>query len=70
MLAMRPTELTRGAIEHEYHERALRGSFMNERKLLDGFSLQQQQSLPGSPQLQRPCYIEGTHHRCREEHAA
>ena len=59
VLAMRPPELVRGAIEHEYHERTLRGSFMNERKLLDEFGLQRQQSLPGSPQLLRPCDIEG-----------
>ena len=28
VFAMRPPELVRGAIEHEYYERTLRGSFM------------------------------------------
>ena len=34
MLAMRPPELVRGAIEHEYYERTLCGTFMDNRPML------------------------------------
>lgn len=59
VFAMRPPELVRGAIEHEYYERTLRGNFMEDRKILQHLGLRQSQTLPGYPQLMRPCDIEG-----------
>ena len=59
VLAIRPPELVRGAIEHEYYERTLRGNFMEARAMLDHLGLSQQQTVPGFPQLMRPCDIEG-----------
>ncbi|MBX9810621.1 MAG: hypothetical protein K2Y16_03270 [Burkholderiales bacterium] len=59
VLALRPPELVRGAIEHEYYERTLRGSFMEERPLLEHLGLGQSKAVPGFPQLMRPCDIEG-----------
>jgi len=59
VLAMRPPTLVRGAIEHEYYERTLRGVFMEAAPLLQHLGLGQQQPLPGYPQLMRPCDIDG-----------
>ena len=59
VLAMRPAELVRGAIEHEYYERTLRGTFMEARPLLAHLGLDQSKSVPGFPQLMRPCDIDG-----------
>jgi len=59
VLAMRPPALVRGAIEHEYYERTLRGNFMEGRKLLEHLGLEKTKPLPGYPQLMRPCDIEG-----------
>ena len=59
VLAMRPPALVRGAIEHEYYERTLRGSFMDAAPLLQHLGLGHQQTLPGYPQLVRPCDIDG-----------
>ena len=68
VLAMRPPGLVRGAIEHEYYERTLRGNFMEGREILKQLGLEQlgpgkdpgaQQAIPGYPQLMRPCDIEG-----------
>lgn len=59
VLAMRPPALVRGAIEHEQHERLLRGNFMDSRQLLDQLGLKEKKLVPGSPQLMRPCDIEG-----------
>lgn len=59
VLAMRPPELVRDAIEHEYYERTLRGNFMEGRKMLEHLGLGQRQAIPGYPQLMRPCDIEG-----------
>ncbi len=59
VLAMRPPELVRGAIEHEYCERTLRGNFMDTAPLLRHLGLNPQQVVPGFPQLMRPCDIEG-----------
>ena len=39
VLAMRPPELVRGAIEHEYYERTLRGNFMDAKPLLQHLGL-------------------------------
>ena len=59
VLAMRPPELVRGAIEHEYYERTLRGNFMEGRKILEHLGLENKAVVPGFPQLMRPCDIEG-----------
>lgn len=59
VLAMRPPALVRGAIEHEYYERTLRGSFMDAAPLLQHLGLSPQHTLPGYPQLMRPCDIDG-----------
>ena len=59
VLAMRPPALVRGAIEHEYYERTLRGSFMDAAPLLQHLGLDGAQAVPGYPQLMRPCDIDG-----------
>ncbi len=59
VLAMRPPALVLGAIEHEYYERTLRGKFMDAKPLLEQLGLSGSQSLPGFPQLMRPCDIQG-----------
>ena len=59
LLAMRPSELVRGAIEHEYYERTLRGTFMEAGPLLAQLGLGQSKAVPGFPQLMRPCDIDG-----------
>jgi hypothetical protein len=59
VLAIRPPELVRGAIEHEYYERTLRGSFMDQDKLLAHMGLEAARPAPGYPQLMRPCDING-----------
>jgi len=59
VLEMRPPELVREAIEHEYYESTLRGSFMEARPLLKQLGLDQNKAVPGSPQLMRPCDIDG-----------
>ena len=59
VLAVRPHELISGAIEHEYYERTLRGSFMDAPTLLAQLGLEKNKSVPGYPQLMRPCDIDG-----------
>lgn len=59
VLAMRPPAMVRDAIDHEYHERTLRGSFMDQRQLLVHLGMRDTQVVPGFPQLMRPCDIEG-----------
>ena len=59
VFAMRPPELVRGAIEHEYYERTLRGNFMEGRKILEQLGLGSTAVIPGYPQLMRPCDIDG-----------
>ena len=59
VFAMRPPELVRSAIDHEYYERTLRGNFMEGKKLLAHLGLGQKQAVPGYPQLMRPCDIDG-----------
>ena len=59
VFAMRPPELVRGAIEHEYYERTLRGSFMPEPELARHLDMPTQEKLPGYTQLMRPCEIDG-----------
>ena len=59
VFAMRPPELVRGAIEHEYYERTLRGSFMPEPELAARLDLPVDKKLPGYTQLMRPCEIDG-----------
>lgn len=59
VLVMRPSEFVRGAIEHEYYERTLRGNFMEAEPLLQQLGLSQSKAVPGFPQLMRPCDIDG-----------
>lgn len=59
VMALRPPQLVRGAIEHEYYERTLRGNFMEARPLLQQLGLGQSKAVPGFPQLMRPCDVEG-----------
>ena len=59
ILAVRPPELVRGAIEHEYFERTLRGNFMETQAMLAHLGLEHQNTVPGYPQLMRPCEIDG-----------
>ena len=60
VFAMRPPELVRAAIEHEYYERTLRGSFMPEAEVARRMDLPATEKLPGYTQLMRPCDIDGT----------
>ncbi len=59
VLAIRPPELVRDAIEHEYYESTLRGNFMEAQPLLQHMGLAQNKAVPGFPQLMRPCDIDG-----------
>jgi hypothetical protein len=59
LFALRPPELVREAIDHEYYERTLRGSFMEVEPLLAQLGLTGNKSVPGFPQLMRPCDIDG-----------
>ena len=59
VLAMRPPELVRGAIEHEYYERTLRGNLMDAQALLQHLGMDNASKVPGFPQLMRPCDIDG-----------
>lgn len=59
VLAIRPPELVRDAIQHEYYERTLRGSFMDASTLLSHMGLESARPVPGYPQLMRPCDIDG-----------
>lgn len=59
VVAVRPPELVRAAIEHEYYERTLRGSFMEAPVLLRQLGLADASTVPGYPQLMRPCDIGG-----------
>lgn len=56
--ALRPPDLVRAAIEHEYYERTLRGGFIEPRTLLAHMGLQNHDTVPGYPQLMRPCEID------------
>lgn len=58
-LEFRPPQLVRGAIEHEYYERTLRGTFMETRPLLEQMGLGESKAVPGFAQLMRPCDIDG-----------
>lgn len=59
VMAQRPPDLVRGAIEHEYYERTLRGRFIDPAPLLQHLGLSPAQPVPGYPQLMRICDIEG-----------
>ena len=59
VLAMRPPELVRSAIEHEYYERTLRGNFIDAQSLLQHLGMSDATAVPGFPQLMRPCDIDG-----------
>jgi hypothetical protein len=58
LFSLRPPEIVREAIEHEYFERTLRGNFMPERDMLAHMGLADAKSVPGFPQLMRPCEID------------
>ena len=60
VLAMRPPALVRGAIEHEYYERTLRGQFIPEAEIAKHMDWPADQKLPGYTQLMRPCDIDGS----------
>lgn len=60
VFAMRPPELVRAALEHEYHERTLRGSFLADSEMARHLDLPTGRPLPGYTQLVRPCDIDGT----------
>lgn len=59
VLAMRPPALVRNAIEHDAHERTLRGSTTDPRQLIAHLGLEKAKALPGFPQLMRVCDIDG-----------
>ncbi|WP_120965481.1 MULTISPECIES: hypothetical protein [unclassified Comamonas] len=59
VLTLRPPEMVRSAIEHEYYERTLRGNFMAEAEIARHLDWPTQQKLPGFTQLMRPCDIDG-----------
>jgi hypothetical protein len=59
LAVVRPPEVVRAAIEHEYYERTLRGSFMEAPALLRQLGLGGSAAVPGYPQLMRPCDIGG-----------
>ena len=59
VLTMRPPELVRHAIEHEYYERSLHGDYMEPNDLLRHLGLPEDAAVPGEPQLMRPCKIDG-----------
>ena len=46
-LEFRPPQLVRGAIEHEYYERTLRGIFMETQPLLEQIGLGESKAVPG-----------------------
>lgn len=60
VFAMRPPEMVRSAIEHEYYERTLRGSFMPEAEIARHMDWPADRKLPGYTQLMRPCDIDGS----------
>ena len=49
--------MLRGAIEHEYCERTLHGTFMEATPLLQHLGLGKSKVVPGFPQLMRPCKV-------------
>ena len=59
VLVLRPPALVRDAIEHEYYERTLRGNFIPTQPLLFHLGLHNTTTVPGYPQLMRPCEIDG-----------
>ena len=59
LLYLRPPELVRAALEHEYYERTLRGSFMSEAEVAQRLDMPADQKLPGYTQLMRPCDVDG-----------
>ncbi|MDR2299653.1 MAG: hypothetical protein LBE30_15080 [Comamonas sp.] len=60
VFAMRPPEMVRSAIEHEYYERTLRGNFMPEAEIARHLDWPADRRLPGYTQLMRPCDIDGS----------
>ena len=60
VLNLRPPEMVRSAIEHEYYERTLRGQFIPEAEVAKHMDWPADQKLPGYTQLMRPCEIDGS----------
>ena len=60
VLHLRPPEMVRSAIEHEYYERTLRGQFIPEAEVARHMDWPVDQKLPGYTQLMRPCEIDGS----------
>ena len=60
LLSLRPSQLVRSAIEHEYYERTLRGQFIPEAEIARHMDWPVDQKLPGYTQLMRPCDIDGS----------
>ncbi len=59
VMAQRPPELVRQAIDHEYFERTLRGTLMSPTQMLSIIGMPDAKKLPGFTQLLRPCDIDG-----------
>lgn len=59
VLTLRPPDLVRHAIDHEYSERTLRGIYLDEQTLHRQLGLAPADAIPGSPQLIRLCDIDG-----------
>ncbi|BCX50457.1 MULTISPECIES: hypothetical protein [Comamonas] len=60
VLSLRPPQMVRSAIEHEYYERTLRGQFIPEAEIARHMDWPADQKLPGYTQLMRPCDIDGS----------
>lgn len=59
VMAQRPPDLVRHAIDHEYFERSLRGSLMTPVEMLARIGTPGVKQLPGFTQLMRPCDLDG-----------
>jgi hypothetical protein len=60
VLGLRPPQMVRSAIEHEYYERTLRGQFIAEAEMARHMDWPADRKLPGYTQLMRPCDIDGS----------
>lgn len=60
VLSLRPPQMVRSAIEHEYYERTLRGQFIAEAEIAQHLDWPADHKLPGYTQLMRPCDIDGS----------
>ena len=60
VLGLRPPQMVRSAIKHEYYERTLRGQFIAEAEMARHMDWPADRKLPGYTQLMRPCDIDGS----------